>query len=310
MTPKSPQLKGSLPVIPTPFYKGRIDYQSLERLFDHLFPVLDGCTIGGSTGESVSLSLSERCELMKFAAQNAPAGKIIVAGLTHTDIQEVIKLASYAADVGIHAGLIPAPYYFPADFPMVLEFFRTVSANTQLDLVFYDNPLYTKVWLRTEELLQLLESCPRFTGIKLTDHDLSKIAGLKKSRSALVFSGDDVVAFGSLLLGVDGSMIIAPAVFPEEYQQTVQLLARGNSADALRLFSQTILPFIHLFGPGDEVATTKALFHELGMFRSMEVRPPLLPAISARRAEVMLAYDVCRGGREGVARQARVKRKR
>jgi dihydrodipicolinate synthase/N-acetylneuraminate lyase len=50
--------------------------------------------------------------------------------------------------------------------------------------------------------------------VKVTDHDLDKITALKKSRNAAVFSGDDVVAFRSLLLGVDGSMIIAPSIFP------------------------------------------------------------------------------------------------
>ena len=48
----------------------------------------------------------------------------------------------------------------------------------------------------------------------MTDHDLDKITALKKSWDVTVFSRDDVVAFRSLLLGVDGSMIMAPAVFP------------------------------------------------------------------------------------------------
>ena len=76
------KLGGSLPVIPTPFYNGKIDFDSLLKLFEHLFPELDGCTLCGSTGDAVSLSLGERLELMKFAARNTPAGKAIVVGLT------------------------------------------------------------------------------------------------------------------------------------------------------------------------------------------------------------------------------------
>jgi len=66
------KLAGSLPVVPTPFHRGKLDYDSLLKLFDHLFPELDGYTLCGSTGESVSLSLDERLELMTFAAQNTP----------------------------------------------------------------------------------------------------------------------------------------------------------------------------------------------------------------------------------------------
>ena len=62
-------IAGSLAVIPTPFYENRIDYSSLERLFGHIFPDLEGYTLCGSTGEAVSLSLSERIELAQFAVQ-------------------------------------------------------------------------------------------------------------------------------------------------------------------------------------------------------------------------------------------------
>ena len=62
-------------MIPTPFYQGKIDFDSLLRLFDHLFPELEGYTICGSTGESVSLSFEERVELMKFAVRIRPPKK-------------------------------------------------------------------------------------------------------------------------------------------------------------------------------------------------------------------------------------------
>lgn len=287
------KISGSLPVVPTPFYENRIDFDSFHRLREHLFPELDGYTILGSTGESVSLSFEERCALMKFAAENTPPGKTVVAGLTHTNLEEAIRLARYAADVGIHAGLIPCPYYFPNSFPMVLEFLRALDRASPLNLVLYDNPVYTKTWLRASELLAIVESCTRLKSVKMTDHDLDKIIALKE-RGVTVFSGDDVVAFRSLLLGVDGSMIIAPAVFPAEYQETVHLLAAGQTAQALRRFSESILPFIHLFGMGDEIVNTKALFHHLGIFRSPEARLPLLPCTPERLREVVMAYELCK----------------
>jgi 4-hydroxy-tetrahydrodipicolinate synthase len=287
------KLRGSLPVIPTPFYNGKTDFDSLLRLFDHLFPELDGYTLCGSTGESVSLSTEERLELMAFAARNTPPGKTIVVGLAHTNLEEMAQLARHAEELGIHAGLVPCPYYFPNSFPMVLEFFRALDRCSSLELVIYDNPVYTKTWLRAEELYALLDACEHLNSVKMTDHDLDKITALKKNRDVAVFSGDDVVAFRSLLLGVDGSMIIAPAVFPAAYQKVVRLLAEGDARNALRVFSEQILPFIHLFGMGDEISTTKALYKHLGIFRSDELRLPLLPCSPERLQEVILAYEIC-----------------
>jgi 4-hydroxy-tetrahydrodipicolinate synthase len=127
----------------------------------------------------------------------------------------------------------------------------------------------------------------------MTDHDLDKIIGLKQDGDVTVFSGDDVVAFRSLLLGVDGSMIIAPSVFPAPYQAVVRQVQAGNQERALEIFSDQVLPLIHLFGPGDEIPDTKALFKETGVFRSDEVRLPLLPSPPERRKQVMLAYQLC-----------------
>jgi 4-hydroxy-tetrahydrodipicolinate synthase len=287
------KLSGSLPVIPTPFLRGKIDFESLLRLFDYIFPELEGLTLCGSTGESASLSLKERMELMSFASRNVPPGKTVVAGLTHTNLEEMIDLARHATHLGIRAGLVPCPYYFPNSFPMVLEFFKALSQASDLELVIYDNPIYTKTVLTAENLLAILDACPRVTAVKMTDHDLEKITTLKHRREVVVFSGDDVVAFRSLLLGVDGSMIIAPSVFPHDYQDTVRLANEGALERALTIFSERILPFIHLFGPGDEIPNTKCLFKEIGVFRSEEVRLPLLPCPPDRKAQIMLAYDLC-----------------
>ncbi len=284
-------ITGSLPVIPTPFFENQIDFSSLERLFDHIFPALDGYTLCGSTGEAVSLSLRERIELVQFAVRHTPPDKQIVVGVANTNLAEMITFLKVLSDLGVAGALVPAPYYFPNTFQMVLEFFRELDRSSAVPLIFYDNPIYTKTWLRAEELIALVEACPDFQGVKLTDHDLSKIAVLQKNGIA-VFSGDDVVAFRSLLLGVAGSMIIAPSVFPVTYQEVVRLVAANDNSRALRLFAERILPFIHLFGPGDEVSVTKAVFKQLGVFRSDDVRLPLLPCSEQRLKEVMMAYEL------------------
>ncbi len=287
------KLHGTLPVIPTPFHNGKLDFDSLLRLFDFIFPEVDGYTLSGSTGESVSMSLEERMELMRFAAKHTPAGKRVVVGLTHTNLEECKALSKAAADLGLYAGLIPAPYYFSNSTGMVRGFIQALDRASDLELVFYDNPVSTKTRISGQELHEAFSSCEHLNAIKLTDHDLEKISFLKQ-KGFSVFSGEDALAFRSLMLGVDGSMIIAPAVFPAAYQHTVDLLTKGDPAGALECFSREVLPFIHMLGLGDEIVVTKALFEYLGIFRSREVRLPLLPATDERLGQVVLAYELCR----------------
>ena len=54
--------------------------------------------------------------------------------------------------------------------------------------------------------------------------------------------------------------------------------------------SSEILPFSHLFGIGDEIATTKAVLEEMGIFASAEVLPPLVEATPKRRSQISLGY--------------------
>lgn len=287
------KLCGTLPVIPTPLRDNKVDYESLERLLAHLFPALEGCTILGGTGECASLTLPERLEVTRFVLANAPKDKAIVVGISHTSLPEMIALGQAAAEEGAAGVLVSAPYYFPNSFPMLCHFLQQLDAALEMPLVLYDNPYVTKTFLRTEELLRLAEACPHLRHVKITDLDLSKIPRLKAESDLGVFCGEDAVTFRSLLLGVDGSMIIVPSIFPRTFQEVVRLLAVGDRAGAFHLYCRRVLPLIHLLGLGEEIANAKAIFHYLGLFRTPEVRPPLLPASPERRQELILAYEEC-----------------
>ena len=58
------------------------------------------------------------------------------------------------------------------------------------------------------------------------------------------------------------------------------------------MLSAGVLPFSHVFGIGDEIATTKSILHAIGVFDSDEVRAPLVPATPERRELLVLAYEL------------------
>jgi 4-hydroxy-tetrahydrodipicolinate synthase len=107
-----------------------------------------------------------------------------------------------------------------------------------------------------------------------------------------VLAGDDPIIFRYLAAGVDGVMVIAPAVFPEPFRCTYELVRSGAVPQGYEVFAREILPFLHVFGIGTEIATTKALLASLGIFASAEVLPPL-EAASVERTELLrVAYDL------------------
>ena len=84
----------------------------------------------------------------------------------------------------------------------------------------YDNPVTTKTQLQAPtRSLDWARELERLTTVKLTDHDLSKIARLAAGRASTVLAGDDPILFRYLAAGVDGAMVIAPVLFPEPFRR-------------------------------------------------------------------------------------------
>jgi 4-hydroxy-tetrahydrodipicolinate synthase len=282
-------IEGVLPVIPTPFVDGAFDRRSMERFLDHFLPSLDGYTLLGSTGEAPSLTTSQRMEIADFCLQATPPDKTVVVGVSHTSLQESIALAQHAESVGARGVLCAAPYYFANTCEGMLRFLRSLDEAIGTELVLYDNPLRTSTTLDAVTVTQWACELSHLHSVKLTDHDLGKIpiwhdAGLK------VIAGDDPIAFRYLAEGVDGAMIIVPCLFPEAFAEVWRLVKAGRLDEAYAIFASRILPLTHVFGIGDEIATSKALLQTMGIFASAEVLPPLVEASAERRDLVNLGY--------------------
>jgi len=290
-------VEGILPVIPTPFLDGRFDADSFRRFLDHMLPFVDGYTLLGSTGEASSLTTAERQAVTEAALAMTPEDKLVVVGVSHTSAAESVSLAQHAERAGASAVLCCAPYYFLNSSAGILSYLEPLDAALGIDLVLYDNPVSTKTVIQAEWILDWAAKLERLTAVKLTDHNLAKIE-LCQAAGLRVLAGDDSIVFRYLTAGVDGAMVIAPAIFPEAFQETWALMREANQAGALKVFSERILPFTHVFGIGDEVATSKAILHEVGIFASADLLPPLIPVGADRRSLLRAAYDLCHSNDE------------
>jgi 4-hydroxy-tetrahydrodipicolinate synthase len=283
---------GILPVIPTPFSDGSFDRDSFERLLEHMLDSVDGYVLLGSTGEAPSLTQAERRAIAEFALAKTPGDKTVVVGITHTAQADGVDLARHAQSHGAAAVLCAAPFYFPNSPDGVLSYLEAIDAALEIELVFYDNPAATKSPVAASDVVEWSRQLEHLNSVKLTEHNLSKIP-IWQSAGLTVLAGDDPIAFRFLAAGVDGAMMIAPAIFPEQFRACWDAVRDDRLVDAYAIFGPQIAPFVHVFGIGDEIATSKALLADLGVFASPEVRPPLLPVNDDRRRLLREAYDIC-----------------
>ncbi|MBS1862178.1 MAG: dihydrodipicolinate synthase family protein [Actinobacteria bacterium] len=288
---------GVLPVIPTPFRDGEFDPESFQRLLDHMLDDVDGYTLLGSTGEAPSLTVAERLAVAEAAIAMTPAGKKVVVGVTSTSIADTVELARHAEAHGAAAVLCAAPFYFENTPTGLLAFMRELDAAIGIELVLYDNPAATKTKIAAADVVAWATVLENLSTVKLTDHDLDKVA-IWHQAGLRVIGGDDPILFEYLDAGVDGTMMIAPAVFPAAFREVWQRVGRGDREGAFDVFSREILPFVHVFGIGREIATTKALLADVGIFASGETRAPLEPVSTHRREILRYAFDAANGETE------------
>jgi 4-hydroxy-tetrahydrodipicolinate synthase len=282
---------GILPVVPTPFAGGDFDLASFERMLDRSLNALDGYTLLGSTGEAPSLTTAKRMEIAAQALAATPAGKDVVVGVSHTSVDESVRLARHAQEHGARAVLCSVPYYFANSYEGVLRFLLTLDAALEIDLVLYDNPAATKTLLRPDWVVGWASELEHLGSVKLTDHDLAKV-GAWHAAGLTVLAGDDPILFQFLAEGVDGAMVIAPIVLAESFRTTWDLAAQGDLKAAMTVFARELAPFVHAFGIGNEIATTKALLADLGVFASDELLSPLETVGAERRALLRHAFDL------------------
>jgi 4-hydroxy-tetrahydrodipicolinate synthase len=278
-------IEGILPVIPTPFLGGNFDEASFQRMLDYMLPWVDGYTLLGSTGEAPSLSTLDRMRITEFALRVTPSNKTVVIGVTHTSLNDSIQLAVHAQEHGAAGVLCASPYYFANTAEGLRRYLAAVDRALAIELVLYDNPVSTGTKLQADQVVAYAREMRNLNSVKLTDHDLSKV-GVWQQAGLRVLAGDDPILFRYLAAGVDGAIVIAPVLFPEPFRRVWDHVQGGDLVTALTTLGRELLPVLHVFGIGDEIATSKQLLMQMGIFESAEVRPPLEPT-DAQRSELL-----------------------
>ena len=284
---------GILPVIPTPLRDGAFDPRSFERLLEHMLPSVDGYTLLGSTGEAPSMTRDQRMAIAADALAMTPDDARVVVGVSHTSADESIAIARHAREHGAAGVLCAAPYYFANTPDGMLRHLERLDDALEIDLVLYDNPDATKTRLRPEWIVRWAGELEHLSSVKLTDHDLGKVAELHAA-GLTVLAGDDPILLHYLTAGVDGAMVIAPAVLPGSFRAVWERTRAGDHDGALEIFAGELAGFIHAFGIGEEIATTKALLAEIGVFDSDEVLTPLSGVGPERRHQLGRVYEIAR----------------
>lgn len=224
--------------IVTPFTEANeINYPALDQLTEHLLANgANGFVIGGTTGETPTLSHDEKLALYRhFGA--LVAGRVpVIAGTGSNNTAETIAFTNEVATIdGIDAALVVVPPYNKPNQRGMLAHFTAVADAVDLPIMIYNIPGRTGVKMEVATLLQLAQH-PQIVGVKQCA-SLPEMQALIEQAPAdfAIFSGEDEQALVTKVLGGAGVISVAGHIYITQLRAMYDALAQGDVAKAGQL---------------------------------------------------------------------------
>jgi N-acetylneuraminate lyase len=280
MTVKSFTLTGLVAATHTPFdADGRLNLNAVEKQAEHLHRNgVKSVFVGGSTGESHSLTVEERLALARrWSEVFRGTGQKLVIHVGSNCLADARTLAAQARELRADAIAALSPSYFkPRTLNDLIACCAEVAgAAPDVPFYFYDIPVLTGVQFSMPEFLTAAPArIPTLAGLKFTNPDLMAF-----QRCRHVAGGRFDVAWGldeylvaALALGAVGAVGSTYNLAAPVYQRIMAAFARGDLTTA-RAEQFRSVQLIDLLAGLGFIGATKAVMGLLGV----DVGPARLP---------------------------------
>ena len=234
--------------------------------------------IGGSTGESSSLSLEERRALAErwFAVAKGTALRVVVH-VGSNCLADSQVLAAQAQALGAAAvSALSSSYFKPRDVGTLIACAaQTASAASETPFYFYDIPVLTGVSLSMPDFLaQAPARIPTLAGIKFTNPDLMAYQLCLNADGGRwdVPWGLDEIMLGALALGAQGAAGSSFNFAVPIYHRLIKAFRAGDMR-AAREEQMRSVRLIQLLAGYGYMGAAKAVMKMLGV----DVGPARLP---------------------------------
>jgi 4-hydroxy-tetrahydrodipicolinate synthase len=229
---------GSLVAIVTPMRPdGSLDFAAWRRLLDfHLSNGTSGVVVGGTTGESVSLSDEEICELAAHACEYVKQRIPVIAGAGTSSTAATVARVRLLSRLPLDALLVVTPAYNRPTQEGLYRHFAAVAQSTPVPVVLYNVPSRTAVDMLPATVARLAQ-LSGIVGIKEALAQVSRVRELLDScpDDFVVLSGDDATAREAMLAGARGVISVTANVVPRAMADLAVAAGEGERVAAERL---------------------------------------------------------------------------
>ena len=256
-----------LTAIITPFNKeGKVDYPGLKELTEHLINTgSNGFVIGGTTGETATMTHDEKIELYTKFAQIIAGRVPVIAGTGSNNTEQTVAFTQEVGQIpGIDMALVVAPYYNKPNQRGIIAHFEKVAENSPVPIIIYNIPGRTGIKISKETLVSLSRN-PKIAGVKQCAEleDLEYIVEHAAS-DFLVYTGEDLQSLTAKVLGAKGVISVASHVYGSAMREMYDDLDQGKVAAAGKL-QRRLMPKMQALFMYPSPSPVKAVLNAQGL---------------------------------------------
>lgn len=233
-------LNNSIVALITPFKENlEIDFNAFTNLIDfHLQEGTSGIVVSGTTGESATLSTSEKLQLLEVAVNYIKKKKsnipiIFNSGTNNT--KESIELSKEAIKIGADWIMLVAPYYNKPTQEGIYKHFESIAKEiNKTPICLYNVPSRTSVDINVNTIVKL-SKIGNIKAIKDATPLLNRPLeiSLEVKKDFIQLSGEDITALSYLANGGKGCISVSANVVPKLCAEVFNLWNQGNIKEAL-----------------------------------------------------------------------------
>jgi 4-hydroxy-tetrahydrodipicolinate synthase len=263
---------------------GAVDYAAWSRLIDfHLQNGTNGIVVGGSTGESATISDAELSELSLRASRQVAGRMAIIAGAGTSSTAGTVERVRRLSELPIDGLLIVTPAYNRPTQEGLYQHYAALSKATRLPLIPYNVPSRTGVDMLPETVGRVSQ-LPHVDAIKEATPSMERIRELRARcrEGFMILSGDDATAREAMYEGAHGVISVTANVAPRTMADIIAAAAAGDRVRADGLDARLAALHNVLFVEPNPIPVKWALGQMGGLIGS-GIRLPLTELSEAQR---------------------------
>lgn len=253
----------------TPFYRGRVDFDSLYKLVERQNKSnVAGMVVLGTTGEGVLLEQKEKNKVLAFV--RASTSKVVIAGISEIATANCTRQASSYCQLGADALLVATPYYVGCSQKGLVSHFKRVQKACNLPVILYNVPHRTGFDVDVDSVVKIGNEID-LAGVKECSENLQKLS-LYRQRGIEAWCGNDGLMSQFERAGFDRAISVVSNLCPNLFARSVT----SKVASRLAGLCATSNP-----------AAVKYALYCMGLIQSYKLRCPLLPPNDLTKGKIL-----------------------